>query len=59
MSQKKSVSSRNRGTQRKKKRLECCVKELTSSSNEFAIKAEQTENLTFLAKSNALRRSAN
>lgn len=42
----------------KRRKLEICAKDMLKSCEEFADKAEKTQNFTFLAKSNALRRSA-
>ncbi|XP_070176232.1 uncharacterized protein [Littorina saxatilis] len=44
--------------QAKKRKIEDCVADLLKSADAFAEKAEHTQNFNFIAKSNALRKSA-
>lgn len=43
---------------KKKKKLEVAVAELTASADSYAEKAETTSDLTWIIKSNSLRKSA-
>lgn len=55
---KRCIDEEVEGLKKKKKKLEVAVAELTASADSYAEKAETTSDLTWIIKSNSLRKSA-